>query len=61
MVSFDVVLADGTTNYVDANNHPDLFWAMLGGGAGSFGIVTHYTVNVILNNFNSYHIIIIII
>ncbi|MFC7547665.1 FAD-binding oxidoreductase [Plantactinospora sp. GCM10030261] len=34
-----VVLADGTATTVDADHHPDLFWALCGGG-GSFGVVT---------------------
>lgn len=35
----DVVLADGTLVRVDADNHPELFWALRGGG-GVAGIVT---------------------
>ncbi|WP_127502021.1 FAD-binding oxidoreductase [Actinoplanes solisilvae] len=35
----ELVLADGTQVRVDANQEPDLFWAVRGGG-GSFGIVT---------------------
>jgi FAD/FMN-containing dehydrogenase len=37
--AFDVVTADGEQRRVDADNDPDLFWAMRGGG-GSFAIVT---------------------
>lgn len=37
--SAEVVLADGTVAYVDADRHPDLFWAIRGGG-GNFGIAT---------------------
>ena len=37
--AFDVVTADGEQRHVDAENDPDLFWAMRGGG-GSFAIVT---------------------
>jgi len=36
-----VVTADGEIRYVDAENHPDLFWAIRGGG-GNFGVVTHF-------------------
>lgn len=36
-----VVTADGQIRHVDADTHPDLFWAIRGGG-GNFGIVTHF-------------------
>jgi FAD/FMN-containing dehydrogenase len=36
-----VVTADGQIRYVDAETHPDLFWAIRGGG-GNFGVVTHF-------------------
>ncbi|WP_051760731.1 FAD-binding protein [Herbidospora cretacea] len=32
VVAADVVLADGTLVRADADNHPDLFWALRGGG-----------------------------
>jgi FAD/FMN-containing dehydrogenase len=35
----EVVTADGRVLEVDAEHHPDLFWALRGGG-GNFGIVT---------------------
>ena len=37
--AFEVVTADGEKRRVDADNDPDLFWAMRGGG-GSFAVVT---------------------
>jgi FAD binding domain len=37
--AFDVVLASGERRRVDADNHPDLFWALRGGG-GRSAIVT---------------------
>lgn len=37
--SFDIVLADGSIATADAERHPDLFWAVRGGGS-NFGILT---------------------
>jgi len=39
VVAIELVTADGRLRRVDADNDPDLFWALRGGG-GSFGIVT---------------------
>jgi FAD/FMN-containing dehydrogenase len=36
-----VVTADGQIRHVDADNHPDLFWGIRGGGS-NFGVVTHF-------------------
>ena len=38
-----IVTADGQAQDVSAGSHPNLFWALRGGGAGSFGIVTRLT------------------
>jgi FAD/FMN-containing dehydrogenase len=35
----EIVTADGRVRTVDAENHPDLFWAIRGGG-GNFGVAT---------------------
>ena len=41
--SVDIVTADGKARTVDANTDADLFWALRGGGGGSFGAVTALT------------------
>lgn len=41
LLAADVVTADGELVRADAESHPDLFWAIRGGG-GNFGVVTRY-------------------
>ena len=42
LLAAEVVLADGTTARAGADDHPDLFWALRGGG-GDFAAVTEFT------------------
>lgn len=39
LLAADIVTADGQLLHVDAKTHPDLFWAIRGGG-GNFGVAT---------------------
>ena len=41
LLAAEVVTADGQLLYVDADHHPDLFWAIRGGG-GNFGVATRF-------------------
>ena len=41
-LGYDIVLASGELVRANANEHPDLFWALKGGG-GNFGVVTSIT------------------
>jgi hypothetical protein len=41
LLAAEIVTADGEQRRVDAANHPDLFWAIRGGG-GNFGVATRF-------------------
>ncbi|WGF86318.1 FAD-binding oxidoreductase [Marinivivus vitaminiproducens] len=43
LIEAEVVTADGQVRTANACTHPDLFWAIKGGGGGSFGVVTRLT------------------
>jgi FAD/FMN-containing dehydrogenase len=41
LLAAEVVTADGQIRHVDGQTHPDLFWAIRGGG-GNFGVATRF-------------------
>ena len=41
LLAADLVTADGKVTRVDSESHPDLFWAIRGGG-GNFGVATRF-------------------
>ena len=41
LLAAEIVTADGETLHVDADSHPELYWAIRGGG-GNFGVVTRF-------------------
>jgi len=43
LLEAEVVTADGVVRIANACSNPDLFWALKGGGGGSFGVVTRVT------------------
>lgn len=42
VIGLDVVTADGEQIYIDADHHPDLYWAARGSGPGFFAVVTGF-------------------
>ncbi|VEG51049.1 FAD linked oxidase domain-containing protein [Mycolicibacterium aurum] len=42
VIGLDVVTGDGERLYIDAENHPDLYWAARGSGPGFFAVVTAF-------------------
>jgi FAD/FMN-containing dehydrogenase len=43
LLEAEIVTADGAVRTANPCTHPDLFWAIKGGGGGSFGVVTRLT------------------
>ncbi|BBK36960.1 FAD-binding protein [Allostella sp. ATCC 35155] len=43
LLEAEIVTADGAVRTVNACNEPDLFWAIRGGGGGTFGVLTRLT------------------
>ncbi|CAG8593801.1 10434_t:CDS:2, partial [Ambispora gerdemannii] len=46
-LSVQVVTADGSLLIANSSQNSDLFWALRGGGGGSYGIVTQWTLSLI--------------
>jgi FAD/FMN-containing dehydrogenase len=46
LLEAEVVTADGEIRIANANTNPDLFWALKGGGGGTFGVVSRLTLKV---------------
>jgi FAD/FMN-containing dehydrogenase len=45
--AFQIVTADGAHRTVTRDSDPDLFYAVLGGSPGNFGVMTHVTLRVV--------------
>jgi hypothetical protein len=43
LLEAEIVTTDGKTRLVNEAQEPDLFWALKGGGGGTFGVVTRMT------------------
>jgi FAD/FMN-containing dehydrogenase len=43
LLEAEIVTADGEVRIANARTNPDLFWAIKGGGGGSFGVLTKLT------------------
>ncbi len=43
LMEAEIVTADGVARIANACSEPELYWALKGGGAGSFGVVTRLT------------------
>jgi FAD/FMN-containing dehydrogenase len=46
LVAIELIAADGRALRASESEHPDLFWALRGGGGGNFGIATSFTFRV---------------
>jgi FAD/FMN-containing dehydrogenase len=46
LLEAEVVTADGEVRIANQHSNPDLFWALKGGGGGSFGVITKLTLRV---------------
>lgn len=43
LLEAEIVTADGHVRIANENTHPDLYWALKGGGGGTMGVVTRMT------------------
>ena len=57
LLEAEIVTADGKVRTVNAHREPDLFWALKGGGGGTFGVVTRLTLRThdLPSNFGLVH------
>src|SRR6202167_2587746 len=46
VLGVEVVTADGEQIYCDPENHPDMYWAVRGSGAGFFGVVSSFKLRI---------------
>jgi FAD/FMN-containing dehydrogenase len=46
LLEAEVVTADGKVRVANARTNPDLFWALKGGGGGTFGVISRLTLRV---------------
>jgi len=46
LLEAEVVTADGKVRIANARTNPDLFWALKGGGGGTFGVISKLTLQV---------------
>ncbi|CAH0021026.1 unnamed protein product [Clonostachys rhizophaga] len=53
VLSVDLITASGEYVTANADNNPDLFWALKGGGPSTFGVVTSITVKTFLEQKSS--------
>jgi FAD/FMN-containing dehydrogenase len=60
LLEAEIVTSDGVVRIANACTNPDLFWAIRGGGGGSFGVVTRLTLRTreLPQNFGSVFMII---
>ncbi|KXX78001.1 6-hydroxy-D-nicotine oxidase [Madurella mycetomatis] len=53
VLEWTVITADGELVTANSTHHPDLYWALRGGGGGTFGVVVSMTVKVFPDTYTS--------